>query len=1480
MRRAGILLCLLSVVVAPRISAQTNLVKADTTTMNSAADWGGTSPSASYIGQFDGVISSNKAAALTLGGNVTLDGLSFLASLKGPVTIGGNDTLTLGTSGIAMGSANRDVTLNCLVALAGNGTWNVGSGRTLNLNGAIAGTNDITKTGSGVLSLNGGAVLTPSTVGKLKANAGTLNVSGYLNASSGLSANGGVMNWSAQGNVRNSYLAVGDGKESWVNITGGQLVAGPSFTFFIAKGSVGTNTPQSTLSLDGGDVVVTNDCPIFLGSGYDGTGGGSGVLTVNAGTFDTGTTSGLFQLGDNGGAGTINLNGGILATFRSFTPGTNATNAGISTFNFNGGTLKANGNQAALLAGITTANIRDGGAVIDDGGRNVTIAQALVHSTLPGDGAIDGGMVKRGAGTLTLAGTNTYTGPTLIESGTLRMSGRHNGTGLFTVGNGGTLFGVGTINAPVNVAAGGCIAPGTGTLTMGSLTLGPESVLSLLMGQSTTSKNAKIAVQGNLVLDGTLEIGDAGSLSAGSLFTVITYTGSITDNGLDVSPRSAWSVSVDTSTSGVVKITALAPTPVLAISGGDRQVDATSTILNGTATTARSSSIWYEVRDSSGKMRDFGATLGRNEWSITARHLRPGTNTVTVFTKNSSGATETASVRLTLPVGSAPAVRPRPYPAEIWWGGLSDNSGMTNYDQWPFVRKYQDGYFFHSAGWGNSAAYTLASNLATNLLQHNTRYWPELGGKLRDYGWDDSTAQDQLNQWATWAQGMESRGVIWSEFTHDYRMEDMQTLCATNPTWAAQDQIAWFTGDLSVASGGFPKTNGIWSKIFEGYASRFPHVKTGQTSQPEYWPWQGYPSLMGNQLSFNTATTPSASFSFDAKDIVASFMNMADSSGRPYFAFSSDAPYNYSGEFAYYSSWPNANPALMREKIRVYEKYIRSRNGRHTFICNVGNAANQTGGADAQDLYYEDKSLKSLYLYQREGGRADRYLFESWYTGIPNTVVPETKPGSYTHLALTAIKYLKGISDLNGTLQPLSLALSTNSTGGILTVINGGDVACMPAIVAYESSAGGVETRYYHQGQDISAEITSEEGYVIGDLLQPGASTAIDIRNYESAVSPAVEPSRSIVFEAFWNPQDPTGIVRDRKSAVWSSVLPRTPVGAGELLVDLRASDSSAGTALWRNGGTLGGNFARIGSPVLNTNVASTGFPGIQFSGSNQSFEGPATTADIDGFSDRSIEVWACNPSLSNEETMVSWGHRYSIRRNMALNFGSNADYGAATHYGDDAGWGGTPPSANIWHHIVYTYSTSTVKVYVDGQLLNTRTLGGPLDTFPGEPINIGCQREAANGARSFHFSGFINSVRVHGGVLDEDAVRQNYSFGPGRYGFDQWTRDQGFQGTPFSSDTDGDGIIDGIEYATGGAIGPHDMLPSPVLAAKSLTFTYPKGLMARGDPSLRCVFEVSADLSSWVETLPSSESESAMSYVLSLDGPRKFVRLKVIHQP
>jgi carbonic anhydrase/acetyltransferase-like protein (isoleucine patch superfamily) len=245
-----------------------------------------------------------------------------------------------------------------------------------------------------------------------------------------------------------------------------------------------------------------------------------------------------------------------------------------------------------------------------------------------------------------------------------------------------------------------------------------------------------------------------------------------------------------------------------------------------------------------------------------------------------------------------------------------------------------------------------------------------------------------------------------------------------------------------------------------------------------------------------------------------------------------------------------------------------------------------------------------------------------------------------------------------------------------------------------------------------------------------------------------------------------TGPLTDAE--IGSMQRPAALAAAGTLYVDLRATNAAGSSiATWTNLGSSVGNFTKTGpgSPGYSTNVAGSGIPGIQFNGTSQAFSSAnVSLADLTGHSDRSIEVWAYNPVLNSEETTVSLGDRGGTRTDCAFNFSTNAGWGAVTHFNDDVPWGAMGfPSANGWHHLVYTYDGNVaVKLYVDGQLWYSDTLGGVLATPTGDPINIACQRASGGGGTAGqYFSGYLNAVRVWGGVLTASQVATNYLFGP-----------------------------------------------------------------------------------------------------------------------
>ncbi|MBM0106344.1 autotransporter domain-containing protein [Steroidobacter sp. S1-65] len=218
---------------------------------------------------------------------------------------------------------------------------------------------------------------------------------------------------------------------------------------------------------------------------------------------------------------------------------------------------------AATLIISSTFNIYSGGTVIEDGTVQFGNGGPGFNTAIPANGNITndgvlafnysaaraynnlisgtGSVIQRGTGAMTLAGNNTYTGATNVDAGALLINGDQSAaTGLVTVANGATLGGSGIIGGAVTVADGGHLAPGNspGTLTMGALTLSSGSVLDFELGEANAvggTYNDLINVNGDLTLDGTLNVAlSAGGTYGAGIYRLINYTGTLTDNGLDL----------------------------------------------------------------------------------------------------------------------------------------------------------------------------------------------------------------------------------------------------------------------------------------------------------------------------------------------------------------------------------------------------------------------------------------------------------------------------------------------------------------------------------------------------------------------------------------------------------------------------------------------------------------------------------------------------------------------------------------------------------------------------------------------------------------------------------------------------------------------------------------------------------------------------------------------------------------------------------
>jgi len=311
---------------------------------------------------------------------------------------------------------------------AGSPTIYVGTNVTATLGVSVSGGNGFAKTGAGTLVVTGPVSVTG---GNLIFSNGTYQLDGQLNSSYLLCSGGG-------GSTPNVSIGHDTNDQATLLITSGTYAFGGDD--IMAIGNYGNGTYLQT----GGTVTYGNSWGIGIGNQ---TSNAIGVMIISGGTFTdnnnagepiwvgmrgaaTLTVSGTGVLnantgitmtrgvGGSAGNATISLNGGELFT-ASINKG---TGPGTAVINFNGGTLAPLASTTTFLTGLTAAYVQSGGAVVDTAGNDITLGQALLHDTNGLGSAADGGLVKLGDGMLTLAGTNTYTGNTVISNGTLELT--------------------------------------------------------------------------------------------------------------------------------------------------------------------------------------------------------------------------------------------------------------------------------------------------------------------------------------------------------------------------------------------------------------------------------------------------------------------------------------------------------------------------------------------------------------------------------------------------------------------------------------------------------------------------------------------------------------------------------------------------------------------------------------------------------------------------------------------------------------------------------------------------------------------------------------------------------------------------------------------------------------------------------------------------------------------------------------------------
>lgn len=435
------------------------------------------------IGNGTGILSLSKLGngILTLSGNNSFSGGFNL--LSGTVIVGNNKALGSDTAQLGVGTTlqlNDGINLANAFMLNGAASFGVVGTDTGTLSGLVSGDFGVTKTGTGTLILSGNNTF-----------------------SSGLNLGSGTLVAGALGALGTGSVTLGNGTELQLGLSG-------NYNNPVSLAANGNATLSALAGINGnflGGLSVGAGANLALGSA-----GNTGTLTIHGGTFGTGAN----LLLNYGG---LNIGDAAVAAALSM--------VGLAV-NPNG-TFNLNGFDASLGS-------LSGSGRIDLGANFLTIGGLGGNTSFGGIIGGTGGLIKTGTGSLTLSGKNLYAGLTQVTGGILNVDGSISSP--LTIDAGATLGGNGSVG---DVTLSGSLTPGrvgiADTLQTGSLTMIGSASLDMDLRNPNTIgglDNDLLVVNGDLTLDGTLNVNSLDPDFLPGVYRIINYTGNLVYNGLNV----------------------------------------------------------------------------------------------------------------------------------------------------------------------------------------------------------------------------------------------------------------------------------------------------------------------------------------------------------------------------------------------------------------------------------------------------------------------------------------------------------------------------------------------------------------------------------------------------------------------------------------------------------------------------------------------------------------------------------------------------------------------------------------------------------------------------------------------------------------------------------------------------------------------------------------------------------------------------------
>ena len=521
-------------------AANTNALGTGATTVSSGASLelsGGIAPT-----------NNISIASTGVGGNGAIRNVSGTNTLSGTITETAAATI----------AADTGTTLNLTGNLTGTNVKTTFSGAgSINVAQITTGTGQVEISSSGTVTFNGGATANTFT-GLTTVNSGTLSLSktAGTNAIStgGLLINGGSVSLAADNQIANG-AGVTLANSGTFNVNGrtetiGQLsTTSASATTALGTGSLTIAGPNNTNSNYAG--ILTGGAASSLNVGGTGkvylsgnSSGFAGSVNVTNGTLNVSGSNSVLGTGtvNVSSVGNLQMQGGIAVANNININGTGTSgNGAIENFAGNNainGTVTVGGNSRIQSdAGTLTLG---GGVIL---GSNTLNLGGTGDTSITGVISGLGGLTKDGNGTLRLSGANSFTGTTVITTGSIvaEAASVFNNSAALSIGSSGTLSLQGHSQTIGSLGGSGSLDFGSGaSLTLsggsatfsgtfsgaGTLILGPGATL--VLGADFNNPNINITLAGgSLLLNGTTSTFGTLNVTANSVLDFGLNTASV-----------------------------------------------------------------------------------------------------------------------------------------------------------------------------------------------------------------------------------------------------------------------------------------------------------------------------------------------------------------------------------------------------------------------------------------------------------------------------------------------------------------------------------------------------------------------------------------------------------------------------------------------------------------------------------------------------------------------------------------------------------------------------------------------------------------------------------------------------------------------------------------------------------------------------------------------------------------------------------------